>query len=211
MESQQNEEPTVTTPIDEGTMTTSWNHLPSRVSLSPPNDSGNDTLVQPTRKEHDDDDDENHIVIPGLEPIKKEKVPIYSSGLEVVSSMDLTNESRNDESNHPLHAWTSKTPPGDDDERKIHSITPQVGGTGTTMLSPKATTSSFDDVLHRFMDDIQTATDLQEQGEKELLDLEVDLSHAMATALRYKGDMMDLLKEMESTKAMVDGMLLAEE
>jgi hypothetical protein len=66
---------------------------------------------------------------------------------------------------------------------------------------------SFDELLNQFLEDIQEAADLHEQGENELLDLEVDLSHAMAAALRYKGDMMDLLDEIEITKAAAERVL----
>jgi hypothetical protein len=66
---------------------------------------------------------------------------------------------------------------------------------------------SFDELLNQFLQDIQEAADLHEQGENELLDLEVDLSHAMAAALRYKGDMMDLLDEIEITKAAAERVL----
>ncbi|KAL7477945.1 hypothetical protein ACHAW6_003729 [Cyclotella cf. meneghiniana] len=66
---------------------------------------------------------------------------------------------------------------------------------------------SFDELLHQFIEDIQEANDLHEQGENELLELEVDLSHAMAAALRYKGDMMDLLDEIEVVQATANRML----
>jgi hypothetical protein len=66
---------------------------------------------------------------------------------------------------------------------------------------------SFDELLNKFLEDIQEANDLQEQGENDLLELEVDLSHTMAAALRYKGDMMDLLDDIEGAQAMADHML----
>ena len=66
---------------------------------------------------------------------------------------------------------------------------------------------TFDELLHQFLQDIQEAADLHDQGENELLDLEVDLSHAMAAALRYKGDMMDLLDDIENTKASAERVL----
>jgi hypothetical protein len=66
---------------------------------------------------------------------------------------------------------------------------------------------SFDELLNHFIEDIQEANDLHEQGENELLELEVDLSHAMSAALRYKGDMMDLLHEIEVVQATAERML----
>lgn len=67
--------------------------------------------------------------------------------------------------------------------------------------APSSSNLSFDELLNQFLQDIQEATDLHEQGENEMLNLQVDLSHAVASALRYKGDMMDLLDEIGDTKA----------
>ncbi|KAL3790493.1 hypothetical protein HJC23_012049 [Cyclotella cryptica] len=66
---------------------------------------------------------------------------------------------------------------------------------------------SFDELLNQFIEDIQETNDLHEQGDNELLELEVDLSHAMAAALRYKGDMMDLLDEIQGVQATAERML----
>ena len=70
-----------------------------------------------------------------------------------------------------------------------------------SITTPSTSNLSFDELLNQFLQDIQEAADLHEQGENEMLNLQVDLSHAMASALRYKGDMMDLLDEIGDTKA----------
>lgn len=76
-----------------------------------------------------------------------------------------------------------------------------------SITEPSCSNYSFDELLHQFLQDIQEAADLHDQGENELLDLEVDLSHAMAAALRYKGDMMNLLDDIEGTKASAERVL----
>lgn len=67
---------------------------------------------------------------------------------------------------------------------------------------------SFDELLNKFLEDIQEAADLNEAGANDLLDLEVELSHAFAASLRYKGDIMDLLDEVEEANANVERMLV---
>jgi hypothetical protein len=67
---------------------------------------------------------------------------------------------------------------------------------------------SFDELLSKFLEDIQEAADLNETGANDLLDLEVELSHAFAASLRYKGDIMDLLDEVEEANANVERMLV---
>ena len=78
----------------------------------------------------------------------------------------------------------------------------------TSAFSDSACASdTFDELLAQFQEDLQEGTDYYDKGENDLLKLEVDLSHALAAALRYKGEMMDLLDDIEGVKAMADGML----
>ena len=76
-----------------------------------------------------------------------------------------------------------------------------------TFSDSTCTGDTFDELLAQFMNDIQEGTDFLDKGENDLLKLEVDLSHALAAVLRYKGEMMDLLDDIEGVQAMAEGML----
>lgn len=63
---------------------------------------------------------------------------------------------------------------------------------------------NFDELLSQFVNDIQEGTDIFERGQNDLLELEVDLSHAFAAVLRYKDDYTNLLGEIESVMTMAE-------
>mmetsp|Transcript_36417 Transcript_36417/g.76448 ORF Transcript_36417/g.76448 Transcript_36417/m.76448 type:complete len:1242 (+) Transcript_36417:169-3894(+) len=60
------------------------------------------------------------------------------------------------------------------------------------------TDESFDELLSQFIQDIQEGTDIYDKGQNDLLDLDVDLSHAFAGVLRYKEGYLNLLDEIET-------------
>mmetsp|Transcript_21885 Transcript_21885/g.39113 ORF Transcript_21885/g.39113 Transcript_21885/m.39113 type:complete len:460 (-) Transcript_21885:156-1535(-) len=60
------------------------------------------------------------------------------------------------------------------------------------------TDESFDELLSQFVQDIQEGTDIYDKGQNDLLDLDVDLSHAFAGVLRYKEGYLNLLDEIEN-------------
>ncbi|KAL3766564.1 hypothetical protein ACHAW5_003867 [Stephanodiscus triporus] len=66
------------------------------------------------------------------------------------------------------------------------------------------TDETFDELLSQFVNDIQDGTDIFERGQNDLLELEVDLSHAFAAVLRYKDDYTNLLGEIEGVMAMAE-------
>ena len=98
---------------------------------------------------------------------------------------------------------TNSTTPKMSNAKNVHHEPNQLKDTqwNLSIGAPSSSNLSFDELLNQFLQDIQEATDLHEQGENEMLNLQVDLSHAVASALRYKGDMMDLLDEIGDTKA----------
>ena len=63
---------------------------------------------------------------------------------------------------------------------------------------------NFDELLSQFVNDIQEGTDIFERGQNDLLELEVDLSHAFAAVLRYKDDYTNLLGEIEGVMTMAE-------
>lgn len=69
------------------------------------------------------------------------------------------------------------------------------------------TDDTFEELLSQFVQDIQEGTDIYERGQNELLDLDVDLSHAFAGILRYKEDYMNLLEEVETMTANADAII----
>jgi hypothetical protein len=66
---------------------------------------------------------------------------------------------------------------------------------------------NFDELLSQFVNDIQEGTDIFERGKNDLLELEVDLSHAFAAVLRYKDDYNNLLDEIEGVMAMAENIM----
>jgi len=71
-----------------------------------------------------------------------------------------------------------------------------IGGySGTSMI---ATHESFDELLSQLANDLSDSTDIHNQGERDLLSLEVAISHAYAKVLRTKGQYLDLLGAIES-------------
>lgn len=66
------------------------------------------------------------------------------------------------------------------------------------------TDETFDELLSQFVNDIQDGTDIFERGQNDLLELDVDLSHAFAAVLRYKDDYTNLLGEIEGVMAMAE-------
>ena len=61
-----------------------------------------------------------------------------------------------------------------------------------------ATHESFDELLSQLANDLSDSTDIHNQGERDLLSLEVAISHAYAKVLRTKGQYLDLLGAIES-------------
>ena len=72
------------------------------------------------------------------------------------------------------------------------------------------TDETFEELLEQFVADIQEGNDLYDKGQRDLLELEVDLSHAFAGVLRYRESYMDLEKEIESIQAMSEATLAEE-
>ena len=69
------------------------------------------------------------------------------------------------------------------------------------------TDESFDELLSQFVQDIQEGTDIYEKGQSDLLELDVDLSHAFAGVLRYKERYLNLLDEIESIQANAEAIM----
>lgn len=68
---------------------------------------------------------------------------------------------------------------------------------------------NFDDVYMDFLGDLCDATDLLEKGEADLLELEVELSHAYSLGLHHLGDMMDLLEDIDDVCVITDTAIAA--
>ena len=66
------------------------------------------------------------------------------------------------------------------------------------------TDETFDELLSQFVQDIQDGTDIYEMGQNDLLELDVNLSHAFASVLQYKDDYTNLLGEIEGVQAMAE-------
>jgi len=103
-----------------------------------------------------------------------------------------------------------------------NSITPKTSNVHTTAVDPNNeavpasfstnnssfhTDETFDELLSQFVQDIQDGTDIYEKGQKMLLDLDVDLSHAFAGVLQYKERYQNLLDEIESIQAMSEAIM----
>ena len=61
---------------------------------------------------------------------------------------------------------------------------------------------SFDELLSQFVTEIQEGTDIFERGQSDFLEIEVELSNAFASVLRYKDEYATLLSENEGVLAM---------
>ena len=66
---------------------------------------------------------------------------------------------------------------------------------------------NFDDLSSGFLADLRDCADLRDAGDAELLYLEMQLCEVHSTALRYCGDMVDLLEEIESVRDMASYVL----
>ena len=74
----------------------------------------------------------------------------------------------------------------------------------TTTAAPSSSNECFDDLLSEFVTYIQEGADIYERGQSDLLELEVDLSHAFAAVLRYKDEYTTLLSEIECLQAQAE-------
>ena len=79
-----------------------------------------------------------------------------------------------------------------------NSDTPKASNIGYSGSSMIATHESFDELLSQLANDLSDSTDIHNQGERDLLSLEVAISHAYAKVLRTKGQYLDLLGAIES-------------
>mmetsp|Transcript_31844 Transcript_31844/g.60719 ORF Transcript_31844/g.60719 Transcript_31844/m.60719 type:complete len:930 (+) Transcript_31844:86-2875(+) len=149
-------------------------------------------------------------IVPGITPTpmqKKQRSEDTGSSVEAASKSHTSRVHSNPgEASHP-----SFSPPA---ARASESATPKMSNTMEQNTNKKwssssfsATSDTFDELLAQFQKDVQEGTDLYGKGENDLLVLEVDLSHALAAALRYKGDMIDLLDDIEDVQAMAEELL----
>jgi len=83
------------------------------------------------------------------------------------------------------------------------SVTPKACNVvmNSTTAAPSSSNECFDDLLSEFVTYIQEGADIYERGQSDLLELEVDLSHAFAAVLRYKDEYTTLLSEIECVQA----------
>lgn len=103
-------------------------------------------------------------------------------------------------SKQPPHTGRSRSP-------SIYSPTPSAAAESVTPKACNANPTSnenFDELLSEFVNYIQEGADIYEKGQSDLLELEVDLSHAFAAALRYKDEYTNLLSEIEAVQAMAE-------
>jgi len=119
----------------------------------------------------------------------------------------------------PQMKQTVETPPppprGRPRSQTIYSPTPStiaesvtqacnVAMNPTTTAAPSSSNECFDDLLSEFGNYIQEGADIYERGQSDLLELEVDLSHAFAAVLRYKDEYTTLLSEIECLQAQAE-------
>ncbi|EJK47374.1 hypothetical protein THAOC_33906, partial [Thalassiosira oceanica] len=71
------------------------------------------------------------------------------------------------------------------------------------------TNESFQEIADDFGDNIQTIDDLRGMGENELLELEVQVSHAWGVVLGLKEDYGNLLGEIEGIQSTASGVMAA--
>jgi len=64
--------------------------------------------------------------------------------------------------------------------------------------------ANFDELLTIFLNDLRDGTDLRNKSDAELLELDVELSQAYSVALRYRGEMVDLLEEIDIIQSMAN-------
>jgi hypothetical protein len=62
----------------------------------------------------------------------------------------------------------------------------------------------FENLVSSFLADLQEAEDLWDRGEYEILALNVDMSETYATTLRVRGQLMDILDEIDQGLALQD-------
>ena len=71
------------------------------------------------------------------------------------------------------------------------------------------TNESFQEIADDFVDNIQTIDDFRGMGENELLELEVQVSHAWKVVLGLKEDYCSLLDEIEGIQSTANGVMAA--
>ena len=106
----------------------------------------------------------------------------------------------------PLTNTESVTPKASNTNPSFPSVdtNDESGQSFPTSTSAFHKDENFDELLSQFVNDIQEGTDIFERGQNDLLELEVDLSHAFAAVLRYKDDYTNLLGEIEGVMAMAE-------
>ncbi len=96
----------------------------------------------------------------------------------------------------------SKMPRGRSSSQTIHSPTQSAtAGSVPTKAGNTASNEGFDELLSEFVFYVQESADIYEKGQRDLLELEVDLSHAFASVLRYKDEYTTLLSEIDCVQA----------
>jgi hypothetical protein len=99
----------------------------------------------------------------------------------------------------------SKTPCGRSRSQTIYTPTLSANAgsipSKASNMNPTVSSEGFDELLSEFVSYIQEGADIYEKGQSDLLELEVDLSHAFAAVLRYKDEYTTLLSEIDCVQA----------
>jgi hypothetical protein len=107
----------------------------------------------------------------------------------VNSPDDLSRLSTNIESQSPM----AKSKPEHELEDAIHDLT-HLASSG----------EDFENLVSSFLADLQEAGDLWDRGDDEILALNVDMSETYATTLRVRGQLLDILDEIDQGLALQD-------
>ena len=163
-------------------------------------------------------------VTPTPHKVSAQTVPTQKVPLPVATTPTTTTDfqrmaTMEDEPQIEKQLALSEIPPrGRPRSQTIYSPPPSTATTGESvtpkacnnnLMNPTTATSNegFDDLLSEFVTYIQEGSDIYERGQSDLLELEVDLSHAFAAVLRYKDEYTTLLSEIECVQARAENIV----
>ena len=153
--------------------------------------------------EYDDSSDDTTLIVPGM--------PTANTGPKAMEVQPQAEEPAQRRS----HSNTVYSPqPMNSPESTVTPKASNVAHNANVNTAPATsfntshqTDDTFDDLLQQFVSDIQAGNDIYERGVNDLLELDVDCTHAFNACLHYKDQYLNLLGEIENIQATAEEIL----